>query len=878
MTNNRTPSTGRPSSRNTSVKKRSPQFSPLPIWLGYALLAGLIFWRLSGFWLPLLINLVLFLAAVRLIGSLRRRQASLKRRQLRPTNRSAVRSQNQGAARSQSLSQSTCQSTNPLMPDSPFATEERPRGTSSSRREISLPFDTAPRPLPAYDPETERQQSSEEQSGATGSNTRDATTSEESWQAHLRQLNARIEESRKQMEAEKREQLAREARERHIHQELKVLYPEKYESQQPQTTQPAKEAPEEKEHPFAGEEVSFEEKGIKEKTGTEKVDNESTISPEKESFSDEPASPEKLLQQTITFSGKTSFKPAHQQASAPDSSPDSSKDDVAEPMNPADKEPRQATQPSAQSAAQQPSQKAPLSREIPVPVPVQAAGNLRQQIIESDAQPPRPYRQPPLYLLQRSEETAPETDEEALLEQAILLEETLESFGVKAKVNHVTRGPAITRFELQPERGVKVSKITGLSDDIALNMAARTIRIEAPIPGKAAIGIELPNEETAMVSFREMVESPLYHQFLSPLPFALGKNIAGEPVVFDLAKAPHLLIAGATGSGKSVCINTLILSILYSAHPDQVKLLLIDPKVVELNRYNGIPHLMAPVVSDPKKATAALKWAVKEMEGRYQAFAEKGVRDIAGYNNKTPEDPMYWMVIIIDELADLMMVAAREVEDSICRLAQMARAAGIHLVIATQRPSVDVITGLIKANIPSRIAFSVASQIDSRTILDMAGAEKLLGRGDMLFYPTGASQPMRVQGAFLTDDEVMDTVNHLRQFDSENQLEEALQEEMRTAAMEPEEENETESEEVFEQALRLAFEQQQISISMLQRKLRMGFNRAARLIDEMEEKGYVGPSEGTKPRKVISATGRVSPQEGTSSDDQQDNTDIPITT
>ncbi|MEN1761516.1 DNA translocase FtsK [Anoxynatronum sibiricum] len=872
MTNNRTPSTGRPSSRSTSMKKRSLIQSFLPLWLGYGVLAALIFWRLSGFWLPLLINLVLFLAAVRLMGSLRRhrssRQRQQQRRKLQPTRRRTVSADRRGKP-----GESDGQTKSPPMLEPLYETGERTRNTASTRREISLPFDTAPRPLPAYDPETERQQPLEGQSTATGSSAREATTSEESWQAHLRQLNTRIEESRKQMEAEKREQLAREARERHIHQELKVLYPEKYETQQSQNVPPAEKAYEVKENLSAGEEASFEEKGIKEKNGAEKADNERAISPEKDSLPDEPTSPETLLRQTITFSGKTSFKPAYHQAS----SPDSSKADAAESMKSAGTEPQQSTRQPFQQSASQASQEAPPSRETSVPA--QAAGNLRQQIIESDAQPPRPYRQPPLYLLQRSEDAAPETDEEALLEQAILLEETLESFGVKAKVNHVTRGPAITRFELQPERGVKVSKITGLSDDIALNMAARTIRIEAPIPGKAAIGIELPNEETAMVSFREMVESPLYHQFLSPLPFALGKNIAGEAVVFDLAKAPHLLIAGATGSGKSVCINTLILSILYSAHPDEVKLLLIDPKVVELNRYNGIPHLMAPVVSDPKKATAALKWAVKEMEGRYQAFAEKGVRDIAGYNNKTPEDPMYWMVIIIDELADLMMVAAREVEDSICRLAQMARAAGIHLVIATQRPSVDVITGLIKANIPSRIAFSVASQIDSRTILDMAGAEKLLGRGDMLFYPTGASQPMRVQGAFLTDDEVMDTVNHLRQYESGNQLEEALQEEMRTAAMEPEEESETESEEVFEQALRLAFEQQQISISMLQRKLRMGFNRAARLIDEMEEKGYVGPSEGTKPRKVISATGRVSPQEGISSDDhQQDKTDIPITT
>ncbi len=443
-------------------------------------------------------------------------------------------------------------------------------------------------------------------------------------------------------------------------------------------------------------------------------------------------------------------------------------------------------------------------------------------------------------------------NQDALNLQAELLEETLESFGVKAKVLNVTQGPAITRYELQPERGVKVSKVTNLSDDIALNMAARSIRIEAPIPGKAAIGIEIPNGETSLVAFRELIESRGYQRSESLLPFAMGKSIGGDSVIFDLTRAPHLLIAGATGSGKSVCINTLILSLLFSAHPDQVKLLLIDPKVVELNRYNGVPHLITPVITDPKKATASLKWAVGEMEERYQIFAEAGVRDLEGYQRQNNSEHMPYMVIIIDELADLMMVAAKEVEDNICRLAQKARAAGIHLVLATQRPSVDVITGLIKANVPSRIAFSVASQVDSRTILDMAGAEKLLGRGDMLFHPVGANKPVRIQGAFLSDEEVQRTVDYLKQFRSENQIGATLEAEIEKNEEQIEEDESGESEDVFQEALRIASEQQQISISMLQRKLRMGFNRAARIIDEMEERGYVGPSEGTKPRKLIS--------------------------
>ncbi|SDY28342.1 DNA translocase FtsK [Tindallia californiensis] len=463
------------------------------------------------------------------------------------------------------------------------------------------------------------------------------------------------------------------------------------------------------------------------------------------------------------------------------------------------------------------------------------------------------YIRPSLAMLNPMKKKAVTECREALSQQAELLEETLESFGVKAKVLNVTQGPAITRYELQPERGVKVSKVTNLSDDIALNMAAPSIRIEAPIPGKAAIGIEVPNKETSLVTFREIIEKSGDKRSKALLPFAIGKNISGDSVIFDLTKAPHLLIAGATGSGKSVCINTLILSLLFSAEPEHVKLLLIDPKVVELNRYNGIPHLITPVISDPKKATTSLKWAVQEMEDRYQEFASMGVRDIEGYHQKESKESMPYVMIIIDELADLMMVAAKDVEDTICRLAQKARAAGIHLVLATQRPSVDVITGLIKANIPSRIAFSVASQIDSRTILDMAGAEKLLGRGDMLFHPVGVNKPMRIQGAFLEDEEVQKTVQYLKQFDITNMLGDRLEEEI-DKKEELVEEEIGESEDVFQDALRIAFEHQQISISMLQRKLKMGFNRAARLIDEMEERGYVGPSEGTKPRKVITGS------------------------
>lgn len=440
------------------------------------------------------------------------------------------------------------------------------------------------------------------------------------------------------------------------------------------------------------------------------------------------------------------------------------------------------------------------------------------------------------------------------------LEETLESFGVRVKVTHVTQGPTITRYEAQPAPGVKVSKITNLADDIALSLAASGVRIEAPVPGKSVVGIEVPNKEVATVHFREVIESPDFVNFSGKLGLALGKDISGTPVITDLAKMPHLLIAGATGSGKSVCINTLIQSILFKATPDEVKFLLVDPKMVELANYNGIPHLIAPVVTDPKKAAGALKWIVTEMETRYELFAASGVRDIVRYNylcsqksdkeqEKESRTPLPYVVVIIDELADLMMVAPGDVEDAICRLAQMARAAGIHLVVATQRPSVDVLTGLIKANIPSRIAFAVSSQVDSRTILDIGGAEKLLGRGDMLFYPMGANKPLRVQGCFLGDKEVDNVVKFL-QAQAKPEYQEIPDLAGNTARQEEE------LDELFYEAAQLFIENNTASVSLLQRRLRIGYTRAARLMDLLEEKGVVGPYEGSKPREVLLTPGQ----------------------
>lgn len=460
----------------------------------------------------------------------------------------------------------------------------------------------------------------------------------------------------------------------------------------------------------------------------------------------------------------------------------------------------------------------------------------------------KPYQFPSTDLLTRRAKREENSDRKYMVKKAKVLEETLKNFGVSAKVVRFSKGPSITRYELQPEIGVKVSKVVNLSDDIALNMAASAIRIEAPIPGKAAIGIEIPNEETSMVDLRELLESEGFQQGKEKIPFALGKNVAGVPVMGDISKMPHLLIAGATGSGKSVCINTLILSILYGAKPDEVKLILVDPKVVELNQYNGIPHLLIPVVTDPKKATSALSWAVDEMTKRYEQFAENGVKDIGGYNEKFPEDKLPYIVIIIDELADLMLVAPGEVEDKICRIAQMARAAGIHLIIATQRPSVNVITGVIKANIPSRIAFSVASQVDSRTIIDTGGAEKLLGKGDMLFQPIGANKPQRLQGSFVEEKEVERVVSFLKgKTDEEPEYQLSLLEEI-----EVEEKPKEDPEDVlYNDAREMVIEREQASVSMLQRKFKIGYNRAARLIDALEEGGVVGGHEGSKPRRVL---------------------------
>ena len=458
------------------------------------------------------------------------------------------------------------------------------------------------------------------------------------------------------------------------------------------------------------------------------------------------------------------------------------------------------------------------------------------------------YELPNLELLNEIKHLPNKDDKKKIVSRAKTLEETLENFGVDAKVLQVTKGPSVTRYELQPSTGVKVSRIVNLSDDIALNLAAVSIRIEAPIPGKAAIGIEIPNDNVSIVTLKEIIESDNYQSFKFNLPFALGKDVAGNPIVGDISKMPHLLIAGATGSGKSVCINTLILSLLYKSTPETVRLILIDPKVVELNQYNGIPHLLIPVVNDAKKATSALNWAVQEMTQRYKLFGENNVKDITGYNEKIETNKLPHIVIIIDELADLMMVAANEVEDAICRLAQMARASGIHLIIATQRPSVDVITGVIKANIPSRIAFSVAAQTDSRTILDMGGAEKLLGKGDMLFYPMGSSKPTRIQGAFVSEKEVERVVNYIKnQIEQPSYVPEII-EKIDQNNISGEYDN---SDEFFDDALKLIVENQQASISMLQRRLRIGYNRAARIIDEMEDKGIIGPHEGSKPRQVL---------------------------
>ncbi len=475
-----------------------------------------------------------------------------------------------------------------------------------------------------------------------------------------------------------------------------------------------------------------------------------------------------------------------------------------------------------------------------------------EEIEEELEQTKKEYVFPPFNLLSRKQAVQSSESKSEMLVNAKKLETTLKSFGVDAKVIQINKGPTVTRYELSPSQGVKVSKIVNLADDIALNLAASGIRIEAPIPGKAAVGIEVPNKEAQSVSLRSVLESETFQKFPSKLAFALGEDITGQPIVTDIAKMPHLLIAGATGSGKSVCINTLITSILYKAKPEEVKLLLVDPKVVELSIYNGIPHLLIPVVTDPKKASAALNWAVREMLERYNDFAENGVRDIKGYNamkkEKGESNFMPQIVIIIDELADLMMAAPGEVEDAICRLAQMARAAGMHLIIATQRPSVDVITGVIKANIPSRLAFAVSSGIDSRTILDMTGAEKLLGKGDMLFYPQGMSKPIRIQGAFLSDKEVESIVQFVKTDNTKQYDKEMIDKITSTAKIDTDTENE---DEFFDSAVELVIQKQKASTSMLQRQFRIGYNRAARLMEALEQQGIVGQEEGSRPRKVL---------------------------
>lgn len=444
-------------------------------------------------------------------------------------------------------------------------------------------------------------------------------------------------------------------------------------------------------------------------------------------------------------------------------------------------------------------------------------------------------------------------DKKDLLNNANKLEETLSSFGVEAKVIQVTKGPSVTRFELQPNAGVKVSKIVNLSDDIALSLASNGVRIEAPIPGKSAVGIEVPNRDLMPVFLREVLDSEEFKNSSKNLAFSLGKDISGNCVVSDLTKMPHLLIAGATGSGKSVCINTLIISLLFKYSPDNVKLLMIDPKVVELNVYNGIPHLLIPVVTDPKKAAAALNWAVNEMTRRYKLFADNGVRNIEGFNelfNKGKiQEKLPWIVIIVDELADLMMVCPHDVEDYIGRLAQMARAAGMHLVIATQRPSVDVITGVIKANIPSRISFAVSSQVDSRTILDSSGAEKLLGKGDMLFYPVGESKPLRVQGAFISEEEVERVVSFIKNQKGEINYESQIIEHINNEASDSTDTDE--EDELLEEAIKIVVECGQASTSLIQRRLRIGYNRAARIMEQLEERRIISPKDGSKPRQIL---------------------------
>ena len=502
-------------------------------------------------------------------------------------------------------------------------------------------------------------------------------------------------------------------------------------------------------------------------------------------------------------------------------------------------------------------------RDIPPEKTAEPTKPAEFSVPEKDAEPKAEgYSYPPLSLLNKSKATDTAALSAELDHTAEHLVETLKSFGVETRIVDISRGPTVTRYELQPCAGVKISKITNLADDIALNLATAGVRIEAPIPNKAAVGIEVPNKASAVVGVRGILESPAFINAKSKLTVALGRDIGGNVVVTDIAKMPHGLIAGATGSGKSVCINSIIISLLYKATPDEVKLLMIDPKVVELGIYNGIPHLLVPVVTDPRKAAGALGWSVTEMERRYKMFADRGVRDLAGYNKFVENlgDPevqkMPHIVIIIDELADLMMTAPNEVEDSINRIAAKARAAGMHLIIATQRPSVDVVTGVIKANIPTRIAFAVSSQIDSRTILDSAGAEKLLGRGDMLFSPVGSTKPNRIQGCFVSDEEVEAVVDYIKSDHTVDYDDDVMVEIERQAAIEKKQktglpEDGPEGDPMLDEAIKVVVENGMASTSLLQRKLKLGYARAARIVDEMEQRGVVGPYEGSKPRKVL---------------------------
>ena len=563
--------------------------------------------------------------------------------------------------------------------------------------------------------------------------------------------------------------------------------------------------------------------------------------------------------------------------------------DPVMPSAPAREEPAPAPEeekraPAVPEAEPAPPAPAPSVPAAPAPAappkPGAAEAFLRTLAENQPAEPPAPqplfpqeerapdgeYHYPPTSMLAYSKKTDEAAANAELEHNGELLVNALKSFGVQTKILAISRGPAVTRYELQPAAGVKISKITSLSDDIAMNLAASGVRIEAPIPGKAAVGIEVPNRSVSVVRMRELVESENFQTAKSKLTVALGRDIAGEVTLADLAKMPHLLIAGSTGSGKSVCINSLIVSLLYKATPDEVRFLMVDPKVVELGVYNGVPHLLVPVVTDPRKAAGALSWAVTEMLHRYKIFAENNVRDLASYNRAAetasfrdadgqPLQKMPQIVIIIDELADLMMAAPNEVEDSICRLAQMARAAGMHLVIATQRPSVDVITGIIKANIPSRIAFAVSSQVDSRTILDMSGAEKLLGRGDMLFSPVGSQKPTRIQGCFVSDEEIESVVTFVKKMQEQGYDASIMEEIEKNAVSEggkgDAEVSGGEQDPMMEEAIKCVVEAGQASTSLLQRRLRLGYARAGRLIDEMEQMGVVGPHEGSKPRQVL---------------------------